>query len=483
MTNQMTKQRTKAILDHKLRVHVPSLPHGALRMLTDALTVPNMERADAMKQKTWGWQNLPEYLYLYSFEDDRDQDEWMIMPRGFAKQFGNGMRAYEAEIDWTDNRVFKRLEQISGTDKKPFSWQQQAIESIHAEQQGIYKAPSGSGKTAAVLFSLRHLACKSIILINTKDILWQWQERAKEFLGEDYPVGQIGDGIFEVSDYMTIASVSTLASRFFDLESDGFFDQFSFVCLDECHHATAATFNFVFDRFPAKYRIGVSATPDKTGNFALAKNVIGPIIHETKSKDVDNLQSAQVVRVPTNFQFAFRGNKSAWERTNYPQMMQALIRDPERNKLIADLIKREEDNHCLVLSKRLEHLDILEAMMFEMEYDGHIIKLTGSETTEQRNLAREIANEEPCVLFSTLADEAIDIPRLDRLFLVFPQRNPGLIIQQVGRIERKHPHKRDSIIYDFTDSKVGVLDNQWKTRRREVYRARGYEISQLVEKS
>jgi superfamily II DNA or RNA helicase len=472
----MTSQNAKAILDHKLRIHIPSLPEGALRMLTDALTVPNIEREEERKQKTWGWQNMPEFLYLY----DIFENSGLVAPRGFAGQFAKGIRVYGGNIDWIDNRTFRPLEVIGGTDRNPHAWQIPAMESILVEQQGIYKAPAGSGKTATVLFAIKTLACKSIILVHTKDILWQWQERAREFLGEDYPVGQIGDGIFEISDYMTIASVSTLDSRFERLEEDGFFDEFSFVCLDECHHAQAETFNRVLDRFSAKYRIGVSATPDKTGNFALAKAVLGPIIHETKHKDVDSLQTPRVISVPTNFSFHFRGNKSPWERSNYPQMMQALIRDPVRNALIMSLVKKEEDNHCLVLSKRLEHLDILEAMAFDMDYDGHIIKLTGSETNEQRQLAREIANEEPCVLFSTLADEAVDIPRLDRLFLVFPQRNTGLITQQIGRIERTHPYKRDAIVYDFTDSKVGVLDSQGKMRRRDVYMAKGYPVRRLL---
>jgi superfamily II DNA or RNA helicase len=86
-----------------------------------------------------------------------------------------------------------------------------------------------------------------------------------------------------------------------------------------------------------------------------------------------------------------------------------------------------------------------------------------------------IANA-PGAMLSTLADEALDIPRLDRIHLVFPQRNPGLVTQQVGRVERKHPDKTDAYIFDYVDSNVGALEAQWKVRRTEVYMPRGYKV-------
>ena len=71
----------------------------------------------------------------------------------------------------------------------------------------------------------------------------------------------------------------------------------------------------------------------------------------------------------------------------------------------------------------------------------------------------------------------MDIPRLDRLHLIFPQRNSGLITQQVGRAERKHPDKQDALIYDYWDGNVGPLDVQWRVRHLEVYKSRGYRVA------
>jgi superfamily II DNA or RNA helicase len=466
MSDQIT-----TIIDHCLRVRVSDLPSDIADHIMEALSIPNLAKQKALDQYVWGAEQLPDSIELYSIEG-----EWLVMPRGFATMYAEGLRAMGMEIGWVDRREWRAKFRI-GNRPELRPWQRPAVEVMRTHQQGIYKAPAGSGKTVAVLALIQQLACKSLVIVNTKDIVWQWNERVREFLGEHYPVGQVGDGIFDVTPYLTIATEQTLHRRFAELERDGFFDEFSLVCLDECHHAQADTYRAVLDRFSARYRLGVSATPEKTGDFALATNVLGPIIHETLPNAVDSLQKPEVIRVPTKFGFGFRGTKSRFQRSNYPQMIDALIRNEDRNLLIVNHIIENEGHHQLVVSKRLEHLDILHGMLIDEGLVDPIVTITGQNDNEHRQEAKALAESSPCVLLSTLADEAMDIPRLDRLHLVFPQRNSGLVTQQVGRVERKHPDKADALIYDYWDGNTGPLDAQWRVRHLEVYKRRGYRIT------
>lgn len=460
----------RATLDHKIRTPMDGLPENVRPQILDALSIPNTAKDAAEKAGRWGWQNMPDYIDLYELEGDD-----LVMPRGFASAFADGLRLTGHEVEWTDNRTWNKLLPI-GNKPTPRPWQEKAIPVLMQKQQGIYKAPAGSGKTVTILFTIKQLGCKSLIIINTKDILWQWQERVAQFLGESYPCGQIGDGVFEVSPYITIATAQTLNSRFEALEAEGFFDEFSFVCLDECHHATAETYNRILDRFSARYRIGVSATPDKTGDFALATNVLGPIIHETRPHEVTTLMKPEVIRVPTKFQFAFRGARNG-RQSNYSEMLTALVGNEDRNRLIVNSIMREEGHHQLVISKRLQHLELFEQMLLDDGFPDPIVKIRGVDDNDARKDAKALAEEHPCVVLSTLADEAMDIPRLDRMHLTFPQKNAGLVTQQVGRVEREHPDKEDALIFDYCDMNVGPLEKQWRVRRFEVYVPRGYKIT------
>ena len=414
-------------------MRLSDLPDGVAEYIMEALSIPNLAKQKALDQFVWGAESMPDEIKLYEIDG-----EWLVMPRGFATSYAEGLRSMGVTIGWVDRRAWKPKFRI-GTQPNLRAWQKPAVEVMHSHQQGIYKAPAGSGKTVAVLALIQRLACRSIVIVNTKDIVWQWQERVTEFLGADYPVGQIGDGIFDVSPYLTIATAQTLHSRFESLEAEGFFDQFSLVCLDECHHAQAETYNRLLNRFSARYRLGVSATPEKTGNFALATNVLGPVIHETLPGIVDSLEKPEVIRIPTKFGFSFRGTKSRYQRSNYPQLIDALVRNEDRNALIVDTIVLEEGHHQLVISKRLEHLDIIHGMLLEEGFLDPIVTITGKDDNDHRQQAKALAEESPCVMLSTLADEAMDIPRLDRMHLIFPQRNSGLVTQQVGRAERKHP--------------------------------------------
>ena len=463
-------KQIRILINDKLRLHTEDLPAEAVDAIVEALSIPNVAREKAKKMDQWGWDQMPAKIRLYTREDGV-----LSMPRGFLVDLAMGLESFGYEIDLEESRHWQKLFR-AGREVELLPWQVGQVAAIRQWEQGILKAPAGSGKTVAVLAAIQRLGCSSLIIVNTKDILWQWQSRAREFLGDDYPVGQIGDGVFEPSPYMTIATAQTLNSRFDELEADGFFDAFSFVALDECHHATAETYNKIVNRFSARYRIGVSATPDKTGDFTLATNVLGPVVHNVPPEEVHNLQKPIVIRVPTQFTFRFRGHKNRYQRSNYPQMIEAIIVNPERNHLILSNILANRGHHQLVVTKRLEHIQILKDLIEDAGWDELLMTLTGSDSNDDRDEAVAAISDTPGVMLSTLADEALDIPRLDRIHLVFPQRNPGLIVQQVGRVERKHPDKLDAYIYDYVDGQVGALEAQWKTRKLEVYLPRKYKI-------
>lgn len=461
----------KIQVDSKIRVNVKELPAGASQMLMEALSIPNSEKEKAQKMNQWGWERMPDFIALWDLHGDI-----LEMPRGFLDDFRTGITMMGGEIEIEDGTSFPTHNEYLGDPIKLRPWQEPQVEAIFNNGQGIIKSPAGSGKTVATLAAIQSLKVKALVIVNTKDILWQWQERIYGFWHDDVHIGQVGDGIFDISDTITIATAQTIHSRYDDLVEAGFFDEFGFVCLDECHHATAETYNRIVDTFSSRFRMGVSATPDKSGEFQLATKVLGPIICDTDPATVDALQKPIVYKVPTKFGFGF---KSHARGSNYSQMISALAEDAERNHLIAQNIINNGGHHQLVISKRLKHLEAVKEILEKERFPDPVVTIVGKDDNEHRRSAKALAEVEPCVILSTLADEAMDIPRLDRLHLIFPQKNTGLVTQQVGRVERVHDEKHDAFIFDYCDLNIGPLENQWRSRRFEVYESRGYEILTL----
>lgn len=467
-----------ATIDNRIRVPLGDLGRGTVQQLKDALHIVNVEKIKAVQAGVPDADDLPNFFDLWEIDNEE-----FTMPRGFLYEFEDGMDALGQEIAWDDRRTYRAKFRVGR--KIDFGqrvgFQQPALEAILAQQNLIYQAPTGSGKTVVALALIRRLTCKSIVLVNTKDILGQWIERVREYLGPEFPVGKVGDGAFEVSPYLTIATVQTLWSRRRDLIADGFFDQFGCAILDECHHATARTFREIFDLFKARYRVGLSATPEKTGSFDLAQYTIGPIGHVTTEEELEVAGvriRPSVLRIDTPFKFKYHGAHNG-RPSNYPQLIQKLIRHPERNLIIVKTLLAMEDHYQLVLTKRLEHIAILEGMLNQAGYGGQFFRYTGKESGKRRNEIAELAKGGPCVIISTLADEAVDIPILDRVHLAFPQRNTDLIKQQIGRGVRIYPGKEDMLVIDYADMKVGVIKNQFKGRVRHVYKPMRMSIEQI----
>jgi superfamily II DNA or RNA helicase len=84
------------------------------------------------------------------------------------------------------------------------------------------------------------------------------------------------------------------------------------------------------------------------------------------------------------------------------------------------------------------------------------------------------------VLFAVdIAKEGLDIPRLDRLFLVAGGRNEAELEQKVGRIQRACPGKLDAVVFDIVDERIGVLRAQYYARRK-VYKSLGLRMEAVA---
>lgn len=344
---------------------------------------------------------------------------------------------------------------------KSFTGQQEALEACLEEEQGIVVRPPGTGKTQIALALIAALPTRCIVFVHTEDIFNQWIEYAEKSL-KIRPGHVRGDQWDE--SRLTIAMIQTVAR---DMERWQDFARY-FGCLigDEIHHVAAPSWEEIVNCSPSKYRIGFTATTSRAdGMQPLMEMLMGPVL-QRQAQELK--MPTKVVPVKSGFYFPYRG------AFDWMPLQEALVNDAERNQKIADIALRQMDkgHSVLVLSRRIEHLENLLALIDGMQSgrDGKMHKvqiLTGKVPRPKRlKMVKDFREGElKCMLATQLADEALDVPILSRVILTYPGKHDGRIIQQVGRALREFPGKDDAIIFDIIDDRIGVLRRQWMERK------------------
>lgn len=449
-------------LDNNIRI--PNLSSTWIEGLSKLVSVENEDKETAVKEEVWGAHKLDDLLTLADLSDDGE----LVLPRGFWKELRGLLDKNEIEFKHQSN--MPTLENEIDYPKGPGlrDYQTEALQAMLRGFQGRVIAPPGKGKTVMGLSLVKAVKKPSLILVAQKHIAQQWIDRAEEHIG--YTPGLIGDNEWD-EKHVTVALIQTLWSRREELNKKDWWSNWNVVILDEQHHIPAETFTHIVSKFPAPYRIGLSATVGKSkAKKRISELIFGPILYEIE----DTAMKQDIEVVHTDFEFDFvpthRNTQNKLVRNNYQKLITALVKDTKRNWLIASRIFDNKDHSNIIFSRRLAHLNTLKEYAIELGFpEDRCWMLTGKESLDERMEIYKKAADGKCAIFSTVADEALDIPNLDRAYLAFPQKNEETIKQQIGRIARENPGKIDAIVYDFVDINVSVLYSQYQNRLRKLY--------------
>jgi superfamily II DNA or RNA helicase len=338
-------------------------------------------------------------------------------------------------------------------DGRSFSGQRDALEAMREAEQGMVVMQPGRGKTQIALAFAAQCNTRTLVLVHTEDILQQWVDYTQKAIPSlADKVGVIRGKTHEVG-HITIAMVHSLRSAAYD---EKFYKQFGCVIVDEAHHSAAQTWEVILNLCPAKYRFGFTATKRRADNMEpLNEILLGPVIYEQPFRSPIPVT---VERVNTRFYYPYSSRRS------WSPMVRALVNDKARNQLIAKKVdKAIQDGHSvLVLSREIQHLVNIEEAMRE---SAEILTAKRGKKLRVEILGKLRSGEIKCVLATQLADEALDVPRLSCVALVYPGKHDGRLTQQIGRALREHPSKDAAVIFDFVDGRCPVLFRQWKQRR------------------
>lgn len=430
------------------------------RYVRDNLELPNPEYEKKLRMGFWVGRT-PKKLRLYEWHGNS-----LILPFGLCRDILPMIRSGEVQTGFTEP------EKVDYGKPLPlYDYQQEAVNRMVGLKYGILKAPAGSGKTQCGIAMISQIGTKALWLCAKHDLLKQSYDRAKQYMDEDL-FGTITEGKVNVGKGITFSTVQTLAGT--DLTR--FRDEWDVIIVDEVHNVgvsatTVTRYQKVLNNLAARHKYGLSATPDRADGLIKATfALIGNVVYEVPEAAVaDRIMKVTVCPVTTSAEVT-DDCLNVDGTLNYTKLIEHLTTDAERNKQIALAIMEEKGHSCLILSSRLAHLEVLRNLLpYEMQEKSAMI--SGKMTSKKDKALREEIMEkmrsgELRYLFGTfsIAREGVDIPILDRLFMVTPEKFSSIIIQSIGRIARVAEGKGQPIAYDFVDEQIGFCKKAYKER-------------------
>ncbi len=428
---------------------------------------PEFYRAQAMRLPTW---NKPRILYLYE-----QFSRYIAIPIGCLEDLKDLLSHYKITPIIKDerNRGIPIDVKFIGSLKEE---QVKAVKELMKEETGVLSATTAFGKTVIALWLIANRKVNTLILVHRKQLMEQWVERMIQFFGiADRDIGQFGGGKKRRNGKLDVAVIQSVSRN--GVTQDWIKD-YGQVIVDECHHISAFSFEQAIRQSSAFYKVGLSATVRrKDGQHPIIFMNLGKIRYSVNAKKQALKRSFEHKVIVCRTAFIIPDSRDH----NIQELFKIVYKDPDRNRqIISDVIRMAAlKKQILVLSERIEHLEILYKLLEPMNYNLFLLK-GGMGKKQIKKIFADINRIEEGSSRIILATgkylgEGIDLPFLDTLFLTFPVSWRGTLSQYAGRLHRDYHGKEEVLIYDYADLNVPVL-SRMHNKRLKGYAALGYSV-------
>lgn len=400
----------------------------------------------------------------------------------------------------TSNRPYKKHDSASNR----WVHQDMAVEKFIEKEHGILAMATGTGKTVTAIKIMNRLFDESkirrvVITMYGNDLLDQWSKQMRESFKNKqihYHYGshkRMNDFIMHPDEAILLVSRDsnnlTKLLNLLDKAPGNYKDDTLFI-FDEVHGAGSQSFveNLTGKLSPYKYRLGLSATPEREYDdvgIEFLLNEIGEIVFEFNLEDaIKKGILCEFNYIPLPYELteaekhkkkkiiaAFNAKKESGEPYDEKGMFTqlSLVNKTAINKI--------EEFEVLIL-KRPELLDKCIIFVQTMEYGKQLqevlIKYTDKYHTyyaddEKINLENFAEGKINCLLTCKKVSEGIDISSVTNIFIFASDRSKLVTTQRIGRalrLDKNNPEKKANVI-DFILDDIGENDNNADQERKE----------------
>lgn len=418
------------------------------------LIIDNPEYLQKVRMNKWIG-NTPKSLYLFSIIDGL-----YVLPYGCLDDILNLSNDNADIIDY-DFHDFQNANYQGNISLREY--QEKAVNEMLKYPNGILNAPCGSGKTQMGLSLITKLGFKALWLTHTEKLLSQSMERLKTYIKCD--MGTITKGKVNIGKDITFATAQTMCK----IDPEVYKNEFNVIIVDECHHLVGSPtkvmmFYKILSNCNAQFKYGLSATLNRSDNLITSMYaIIGNVRYKVPKEDVGSYIIKAVHNMyDIDIDYDIERYTDTDGMLDYLKLISMLSEDQRRNKIIIDNIDKCHyvgRKKQLVLCHRVNQCHIIAKELVDKGLS--VSEVTGKVLDKNRNYDSEII-----VATYSLAKEGLDIPTLDTLHLVTPQKDKTIVTQSVGRVERNISGKLTPVVIDYVDTKIPYCMNCYIKRKR-----------------
>jgi len=422
-----------------------------------------------------------------------EDGEYIGIPRGLLSDLKELLDSSGAKYHMTDKRNSGNKIKVSFLGQLKDE-QQSAADTLLGHENGVLHGATAFGKTVVGDYLIAERNVNTLIIVHNEKLLEVWKNSVGKFLTLDHVlpesetkrgrskkrelVGTLGGGKDTLNGIVDIAIYKSLleGERVKDFVKD-----YGMVLVDECHHVGAFSYEQVLNHVNAKWVYGFTATPIRSdGLDALIFFSCGPIRFSTNTKALMAGHGFDHIMVP---RFTSLNPILLTSFNNIPTIHTDLVNTDGRNRMIVNdvIAALREGRTPLVLTERVEHVNVLADVLESETENIEIIRLYGGLSRKEKRIEQERLSSLPVercfaiIATSRYIGEGFDLPALDTLFLAMPIKWKGRLEQYIGRLHREKEGKTEARVYDYIDVQVPVLERMYRVRLRG-YASFGYTV-------
>jgi superfamily II DNA or RNA helicase len=354
----------------------------------------------------------------------------------------------------------------------------------------IQQAPTGSGKTKAAAWFLKHFPeHKCLVIVPYSNLQANMARELEDILQEE--IGLIG-GRHNKPKRVTVGIINSL-EKHAEGNLKEFLSQQDVLVIDEAHQAATAGYQKVSKAcINTSYRLGLTATFDrKDGAEMIAEGILGPLVYAVPEEEL--VRSNVILKPKVMFcpipdpKIKYRGARECSDYQGsiyyiYPTLngkpdrqdvyLKGIIQNEARNRLAMVIARHfieapRPKGSCLVLFNEEQQGRTLSNIANEFGLVHQLVNFRVTGEARQGILDAFRAGEFPLLIASNVLNMGEDVPKLELIVNAAGGSNLVNTVQRLGRgvrVDRTNL-KTQSLFVDFMDEERYYLRAAAKKRQ------------------